>query len=71
MFSSFNPDWKGGCYQTQNGLNSNPMKVAKDQFDALLQRMIVTPPEKTASIKSEKTGQTIIPPKTQAGSDQR
>jgi hypothetical protein len=38
------------------------MKVNKDQFDALLHRMMSTPPEKTATIKSEKKGGMIIPP---------
>jgi hypothetical protein len=38
------------------------MKVNKDQFDSLLSRMMQQPPEKTATIKSEKTGGTIIPP---------
>lgn len=47
------------------------MKVLKDQFETLLQRMFETPPEKTASIKSEKAGPTIIPPETQAASDQK
>jgi hypothetical protein len=37
------------------------MKVDKDQFDALLHRMIAEPPTKTATIKSEKKGGTIIP----------
>ena len=39
------------------------MKIDKVQFDSLLSRMIQQPPEKTATIKSEKTGGTIIPPK--------
>jgi hypothetical protein len=39
------------------------MKVDKDQFDALLSRMLKEPPAKTATIKSEKKGGTIIPPK--------
>lgn len=40
------------------------MKVDKDQFDSLLYRLMSTPPEKTSTIKSEKKGETIIPPKT-------
>jgi hypothetical protein len=39
------------------------MKVDKDHFDSLLSRMMQQQPEKTATIKSEKTGGTIIPPK--------
>lgn len=46
------------------------MKVDKDQFDALLHRMMSTPPEKTATIKSEKKGGTIIPPPKSAPAKQ-
>jgi hypothetical protein len=37
------------------------MKVDKEKFDALLHRMMSTPPEKTATIKSEKKAGKIIP----------
>jgi hypothetical protein len=40
------------------------VNVNKDQFDSLLRKMVQSPPEKTATIKSEKRGATIIPPKT-------
>jgi hypothetical protein len=39
------------------------MKVDKDQFDNLLSRMMQQPPEKTVTIKSEKKGGMIIPPR--------
>jgi hypothetical protein len=39
------------------------MLVNKDQFDSLLGRMIKSQPEKTATIKSEKKGPTIIAPR--------
>ena len=38
------------------------MKVDKDQFDALLQRLVEAQPEKTSTIKSDKKGEKIIPP---------
>ncbi len=38
------------------------MKVDKDQFDALLHKMMQTPPAPTKTIKSEKASATIIPP---------
>jgi hypothetical protein len=37
------------------------VKVDKNKFEALLQRMISTPPEKQAEIKSTKNGGKIIP----------
>lgn len=37
--------------------------VNKDEFDALLSRLLRVPLEKTATIKSEKKGGMIIPPK--------
>lgn len=40
------------------------MKVEKEKFDALLGKMLQQKPEKTSTIKSEKTGGKIIPPKT-------
>jgi hypothetical protein len=39
------------------------MKVEKEQFDDLLQRMLKQEPEKTREIKSEKKKGKIIPPK--------
>jgi hypothetical protein len=39
------------------------MKVDKDKFDTLLHRMMSTPPEKTAAIKSTKKTGKIIPPR--------
>lgn len=39
------------------------MKVEKEQFDDLLQRMLRQEPEKTSAIKSEKKAGKIIPPK--------
>jgi hypothetical protein len=46
------------------------MKVDKSQFDTLLQRMVQQPPEKAISIKSEKKGGTIFPPKPVAPAKQ-
>jgi hypothetical protein len=43
------------------------MKVDKQKFDSLLSRMLKESPTKTATIKSEKKGGTIIPPKPIAG----
>lgn len=40
------------------------MKVEKEKFDALLQKMLKQEPEKTSSIKSSEKPKVIIPPKT-------
>jgi len=39
------------------------MKVDKEKFDSLLNRMLKEPSAKTSTIKSEKKSGTIIPPK--------
>jgi hypothetical protein len=44
------------------------MKVDKSQFDSLLSRMLKELPAKTSTIKSEKKGGIIIPPKSSAPS---
>lgn len=41
------------------------MKVHKEKFDSLLQRLLRQKPEKTSAITSKKTGGKIIPPKPQ------
>jgi len=40
------------------------MKVKKDKFDTLLQKMLQQRPEKTSTIKSSEKPDKIIPPKT-------
>jgi hypothetical protein len=42
------------------------MKVEKQKFDTLLQKMLQQKPEKTSVIKSDEKPGKIIPPKTPA-----
>jgi hypothetical protein len=54
-----------------HSLQWRDMKVEKEKFDDLLQRMLKQESEKTSTIKSGKKAGTIIPPKTAQSQNQQ